>query len=1532
MNIYIDPPERYPSIPTDSKLSMQKSKYGLPPKQGLYDPKLEHDACGVAFVAHIKGHKSNQIVKDGLSMLCNLEHRGASGADPKTGDGAGILIQTPHKFFQSIYGEKLPEYGSYACGNVFIPKEADLSRKIKDIVEEAINYVGLSFLGWRKLEVDNSDLGDGALVSEPDTEQILVGRGSQTPELFEASLYRARKRAEKYVNQLESPDKIAFYINSLSSKVIVYKGMFLSYQLGPYYKDLQSELIESALALVHQRFSTNTFPVWKLAHPFRYVAHNGEFNTIEGNINMMRAREYLMKSDKFPGDAIDDLKPIIPGGLSDSASFDCALELMLHTGRSLTHTLAMMVPEAWGSRKHMNMNRRSFYQYHANFMEPWDGPATIAACDGNQIAAILDRNGLRPARFAITKDDRILFASEAGTLPVAEKDIAYKSRLWPGKMILVDIEKGIFKEDDEIKAEFINKKPYKSWLENGLVELGDLPDPITPPKPLHNDLKKFQRAFGYTEESLKSQLVEMAVQGIDPVGSMGNDAPLAILSRLPKPLYHFFRQRFAQVTNPPIDPIREELVMSLPTYIGSPWNVFSENETLSQQLRIPQPILSNYELEQIAQSNTDRIKGITLPMLFKAEGGLKALREGIDNLFKTAAEKIREGYNAIVLSDRQMNEEMAPMPAIVALSGLHHYLIRNNLRGSVGLIVETGEAHLVHDMAVLVGYGASAINPYMVFESIRNLRDHGVLPPAQNANEDDYEDVCAHYDRNYIKAVTKGIQKIMSKMGISALRSYRGAQTFEIIGFSKAIVDEFFTGTVSNIEGMGLSEICQGILMKHRSAFAPQPDINRELDWGGEHKWRPTGEHHLMNPESIALLQHAARTGSYETFKKFTKKIDDQSYFLSTIRGLLKFKKIRPSISIDEVEPISSIVKRFCTGAMSLGSISTEAHETLALAMNEIGGKSNTGEGGEDVRRFKPDHRGNRCSAIKQVASGRFGVTPYYLSSAREIQIKISQGAKPGEGGQLPGHKVDNYIAKLRHSVPGVSLISPPPHHDIYSIEDLAQLIYDLKNSNPQADINVKLVAESGVGTVAAGVAKAHAEIVTIAGHDGGTGASPISSIKQAGGPWELGVAETHQTLVLNNLRSRIRIQADGQLRTGRDVVIAALLGAEEFGFATIALIAMGCIMMRKCHLNTCPVGIATQDKRLIEYFKGQPAHVVNYFTFLSSEVREIMAELGFRSIQEMIGKTETLELDETRRQWKSQGVDLSRLLHKVESSNGSASYCVEAQNHNLESILDQELIRRCESAIAHGAKVSFSLPIKNTNRTVGTMLSGRVAAKYGDDGLPEGTIDITFTGISGQSFGAFLAPGINLTLIGEANDYVGKGMGGGQIVVKKSPEATFKSDENWIAGNTLLYGATSGKIFINGRAGERFAVRNSGVIAVVEGVGDHGCEYMTGGIVVVLGHTGRNFAAGMSGGVAYVMDPDRLFSRRCNHGMVDIEQMEEEDYGNLKSLIEEHAALTESVKAQNVLSNWNNQKTQFVKVMPREYRRILAQMQEESK
>jgi len=1505
----------------------EQSRYGYPLKQGLYDPKFEKDACGVAFVANIKGKASNKIVRDGLSMLCNLVHRGAVGADPKTGDGAGILLHVPDKFLRDIHGDKLPQKGDYAVGNVFFPKDPAFIKEVKEYTKSCVTSCGLEFINWRELKVDNSDLGEGARSCEPTTLQLTVGRKDILPENFEIILFWLRKRIENKVEELSHKDKEAFYISSLSSKTIVYKGMLLSDQLGVYYDDLKSDLLESAIALVHQRFSTNTFPAWKLAHPFRYCAHNGEFNTIEGNINMMRAREYLMETELL-GENVKDLHPIMPEGLSDSASFDCAVELFLQTNRSLAHTLAMMIPEAWGSRKHMNKDRKSFYLYHANLLEPWDGPAALAACNGNQVAAILDRNGLRPARYCITKDDRIVFASESGTLNVPEKEIIYKNRLWPGKMIMVDMDKGTFQEDDEVKNSFSTKQPYEEWVKS-VVELEDLPDPIRPPRPSHNNLKCYQRAFGYTEENLRSEIAVMVENGQEGVGSMGNDVPLAVLSRQKKPLTNYFRQLFAQVTNPPVDPIREELVMGLPTYFGASWNVFEESEKFCRQLRLPQPILTNQELEQIAQMNVDSLKGGKISLAFTASGGIKSMREAIEAMYEKAIQLIDEGCNGIILSDRNMDSSQATIPVVLALSGLHHYLIKNKKRGNIGLIVETGEAKLVHDMAVLIGYGASAINPYLAFESIRDLNDNGMLNHIQDANDEELEDEGFYHDKNYIKAINKGLMKIMSKMGISTIRSYKGAQTFEVIGFSQELVDEFFPGTITQIGGIGIEEVCEGVLTRHRLAFDNQPDENRELELGGELKWRPVGEHHMMNPESIGLIQHATKSGNYNVYKKYARKIDEQSYFLSTIRGLLKFRNLRPAIDIEEVEPISSIVKRFCTGAMSLGSISTEAHETLAIAMNQLGGKSNTGEGGEDPRRFKVGDDGvNKCSAIKQVASGRFGVTAHYLANAKEIQIKISQGAKPGEGGQLPGHKVDDYIAGLRNSMPGVTLISPPPHHDIYSIEDLAQLIYDLKNSNPQADINVKLVAEAGVGTVAAGVAKAHAEVVTIAGHDGGTGASPISSIKHAGGPWELGLAETHQTLVLNNLRSRIRVQTDGQLRTGRDVVIAAMLGAEEFGFATIALITMGCIMMRKCHLNTCPVGIATQDKKLIKYFKGQPQHVINFFTFIATEVREYMAELGFTSMNEMIGQSEFLEVNPDCLHDKTKNLNLEKVLHKADNPSGSALYCVDKQDHNLTNVLDQTLIADCKNAIANGEKVSVTHEIRNSDRTVGTMLSGVIAKKYGVEGLPENTIEINFNGICGQSFGAFLTKGIKFHLKGEANDYLGKGMSGGTIIVQKADDSTLRSDINSIAGNTLLYGATGGKVFISGLAGERFAVRNSGVSTVVEGLGDHGCEYMTGGIVVVLGHTGRNFAAGMSGGVAYVIDSQRLFSRRCNHGMVDIERLDDKkDYDQLKSLIQEHFDYTGSERAKEILDDWKVLKDQFVKVMPREYRRVLAQM-----
>ena len=1510
------------------------SKAGYPSPAGLYHPGREHEACGLAFIANIKGQKSHQIVKDGLDILCNLTHRGAAGADPRTGDGAGILLQTPDAFFRAVLDFTLPDSGTYSAGNVFLPRDHQEAEACVRAVEEAVRHCGLEVLGWRTPPTDNSCLGEGSGASEPGIRQIFVGQGSSDPQNFDILLYRARRRAEKEVaadRGLQQGED--FYICSLHSKTMVYKGMFLSDQLPVYYPDLQDERMVSAVAMVHQRFSTNTFPSWKLAHPYRYISHNGEVNTIQGNINQMLARQHDMESDDFGEDGLQDILPVIPPGLSDSASFDAALELMLHTGRSLQHVMAMMIPEAWGSRKHMNEDKKDFYLYHSNLMEPWDGPAALAAFDGRRICAILDRNGLRPARFCLTNDDRVIFGSEAGMLHIPEEIITYKSRLWPGKMIMVDIEEGVFMEDDEVKGTFINGKPYSRWLRRGMVTIDDLPDPVKPPKSLRHEVDRHHRMFGYTEEELREHIGPMALNGQEPVGAMGNDKPLAVLSDLPRPLFDFFRQKFAQVTNPAIDPIREEMVMGISSYFGSQWNVFEDGPDYCHQVKLNQPFLTNYDLEKLAQTRTKFLRGVILPITMQKDGGAAGLKEALERLFRKAEEKISLGYNAIILSDRNVDEGHMAMPSLLVVAGLHHHLIRKGLRGNLGLIVETGEARLTHHMAVLLGYGANAINPYLAFESIRDMRDREMLP-ARDGNEDDYEDPCAHYDRNYIKALGKGLMKVMSKMGISTLRSYRGAQIFEAIGLSRDLVNEYFSGTISQLDGIGLEEIHQASLMLHEKGFRHVPDFNRIRDWGGDHRWRPDGERHLFNPETIALLQHAVNAGDYPTFKKYSAKIDQQARKLSTLRGMFRMKPgAKGSIPLEEVEPVANIVKRFCTGAMSLGSLSSEAHETLAIAMNRLGGKSNTGEGGEDPRRFTPDANGDRRrSAIKQVASGRFGVTTEYLVNADELQIKVAQGAKPGEGGQLPGHKVSTYIASLRHSIPGVTLISPPPHHDIYSIEDLAQLIHDLKNVNPEADVSVKLVSEFGVGTVAAGVAKAHAEGVIIAGHDGGTGASPVSSIHHAGTPWELGVSETHQTLVINNLRDRIRVQTDGQLKTGRDVVIATLLGAEEYGFATTALVAEGCIMMRKCHMDTCPVGIATQNEELRSRFAGKVEAVMNFMNYVAEEVREYMAELGFRSINEMVGHTECLEVDTEAHNWKSHRLDMEKILHKVEPAAGTYTYSVNDQDHGLRGILDEKLLSLAAPAFENGSKVEENVEVRSKNRTVGTMLSGRLVKKYGRDGLPEGTIRFNFSGTAGQSFGAFLAPGIAFHLRGEANDYLGKGMSGGTIVVRPPDSDRLVSDENWIAGNTLLYGATGGKVFLSGQAGERFAVRNSGVDAVVEGLGDHGCEYMTGGSVVVLGHTGRNFAAGMSGGVAYVLDEDRLFSRRCNPGMVDIEQVPAEDEATLKGLIEEHLHHTGSKVAGRLLNDWENVRSEFVRVMPREYRKVLDRLEKKKK
>jgi glutamate synthase (NADPH) large chain len=1503
------------------------SHIGLPPAQGLYDPANEHDACGVGFLANIKGKKSHDIISRGLKILCNLTHRGAVGADPNDGDGAGILLQIPDAFYRAIVPFKLPATGEYGTGILFLPPMDDYRKKCMDAFEQAMKHHGLQFLGWRDVPTNNSTLGRSAKKNEPVIKQAFVGRGTISPNKLEAVLYFARKRAENTVRDNNYSPNHFFYVCSLSCKSIVYKGMFLSEQVEVYYPDLADERAVSSIALVHQRYSTNTFPTWDLAHPFRFVAHNGEINTLRGNTNRMKAREALL-THKDMGDAIKDARPVVIEGGSDTACFDNALELLVRCGRSLPHALAMMMPEAWATKANLPRDKKGFYEYHATMMEPWDGPANMVTCDGERICAALDRNGLRPARFVITNDDEILYASEMGVLDIPADKVVRKARLAPGRMIMVDTARGVFLDDEQIKSELAAAHPYADWIERSKITLDQLPMPAQPPVPKHDQLRQQQQAFGYTVEDLKVVIAPMAIDGQEPVGSMGDDTPAAVLSNQPRPLYGYFKQLFAQVTNPPIDPIREEIVMSLTQYVGAARNILEPGPEHCHMLELDQPILSNEELEQLRQADVPGFRGTTLKTIFPVKPGPSSLEQRLEELFKEAEKAVDAGFTVLVLSDRGVDADYAPIPALLAVSAIHHHLIRCGKRTQCSLIVESGEPREVHHSALLVGYGATAINPYLAFDSIQDLVDSGILPQLDgNAAADEEHDAVYHYTKKYKKAIGKGLLKVFSKMGISTLQSYCSAQIFEAIGLSSALVKKYFTGTPTRIEGVGLAEIARESLTRHRVAFAPLVDTNRDLDRGGFYHWRREGEFHLMNPEVIALLQHSVRANDRSTFRRYTKLIDDQARNLCTLRGLFKFKQATP-IPLDQVQSVESIFKRFCTGAMSLGSISTEAHETLAIAMNRIGGRSNTGEGGEDPRRFTPDANGDmRRSAIKQVASGRFGVTPHYLVNASEIQIKMAQGAKPGEGGQLPGHKVSDYIGWLRNSVPGVTLISPPPHHDIYSIEDLAQLIYDLKNTNPEANISVKLVSEVGVGTVAAGVAKAHADLVTISGCEGGTGASPVSSIKHAGVPWELGVAETHQTLVLNDLRGRIKVQTDGLLRTGRDVVIAAMLGAEEFGFATVALVTVGCIMMRKCHLDTCPVGIATQNEALRKKFNGNADHVVNFFTFIAEEVREHMAQLGVRSLDELVGRTEMLEMNEAIKHWKSKGLDYSKMLAKPNVGPEVATRCVATQDHNIEKVLDRKLIELAKPALEHKQKVELHIPIRNSNRTACTMLSGEVAKRHGKEGLPPDTINITFTGVSGQSFGAFLSPGMNIKLIGDGNDYVGKGMAGGRIVIHPDAKATYTWNENSIVGNTVLYGATGGEVYFAGMAGERFGVRNSGCKAVVEGVGDHGCEYMTGGIVVVLGKTGRNFAAGMSGGFAYILDEDRKFHRRCNQGMVDLEQIvEPEELATLKGLIQNHLTHTGSPTAKAILGDWDNKRKLFVKVFPHEYRRVLLE------
>jgi len=1530
------------------------SQSTLPTRQGLYDPRNEHDACGVGFIVHIKGQKNHAIVRQGLDLLTNLTHRGAVGADPCAGDGAGILIQLPDAFLRAECQKiniSLPEPGEYAAGMVFLPRDPANRKVCESLFAAIISKEKAVLLGWRDVPVDNRTLGESVKQVEPVVRQIFIGCGPGCIDRsgFERKLFVIRKQVENAVRDLKLDNGHAFYIPSLSSLTMVYKGMLLADQVGTYYPDLSDERIETALALVHQRFSTNTFPTWDLAHPFRMIAHNGEINTVRGNVNWMAARRHSIAS-KILGEDINKLWPLIAEGQSDSACFDNALELLVAGGYSLAHAMMLLIPEAWAGNVLMNEKQRTFYEYNAALMEPWDGPAAVAFTDGRQIGATLDRNGLRPARYLVTDDDYVIMASEMGVLNVPEHKIIKKWRLQPGKMLLIDTVQGRIIDDAELKADLASRHPYAEWLDKTQILLAKLPSEIAAMAPDTRTLLDRQQAFGYSQEDIEFLLKPMALTGQEAVSSMGIDAALAVLSQRSRLLYDYFKQGFAQVTNPAIDPIREELVMSLVSFIGPRPNLLGLDEGgTHMRLEVDQPILTNQDLEKIRLIET-RTGGLfktkTLTLCYPSDLGASGMKTALDKLCLAAKQAVEEGNNILALSDRNIDAAHVAIPALLATSAVHHFLTREGLRTKAGLVIETGEAREVQHFCLLAAYGAEAVNPYLAFDTLSELCKS--LPGLT-----EYE---AH--KRYIKAIAKGILKVMSKMGISTYQSYCGAQIFNAIGLSEPFLDRYFTGTTSTTEGVGLTEISEETIRRHRLAFGNAPLYRDALDIGGEYAYRIRGEAHIWTPATISKLQHATRSNSRELYDEFCQLIDNQNETLLTLRGLMIFKEKLPPVPLAEVEPAVEIVKRFATGAMSFGSISYEAHTTLAIAMNRIGGKSNTGEGGELAERFVPLPNGDSMrSAIKQVASGRFGVTTEYLVNADDIQIKISQGAKPGEGGQLPGHKVDAVIAKVRHSTQGVGLISPPPHHDIYSIEDLAQLIHDLKNVNPSARISVKLVSELGVGTVAAGVSKAHADHVTIAGYDGGTGASPMTSIKHAGLPWEIGLAETHQTLVLNRLRGRIAVQVDGGLRTGRDVIIGALLGADEFGFATAPLIVSGCLMMRKCHLNTCPVGVATQDPELRKRFTGQPEHVVNYFFLVAEDVRRWMAKLGFRRINDMIGRSDILDMQPAISHWKAQGLDFSRIFYKPDVDIATAIYQSELQEHGLEKALDHELIRQAQPALEHGKPVLINTPIRNINRTFGAMLSGEVAKRYGHKGLPEDTIAIHAKGTAGQSFGAFLAEGISIQLEGDGNDYVGKGMSGGRIAIFPPKESRIDPADNIIVGNTVLYGAISGECYFNGVAGERFAVRNSGAIAVVEGVGDHGCEYMTGGVVVVLGPTGRNFAAGMSGGVAYVLDQDNNFNIRCNLAMVELEPIPAEDdvleavahqggdmemHGRvnimhdmtrydaqrLKHLIERHKHYTGSQRAQHILDNWQDYLPRFVKVMPVDYREALKQIQ----
>ena len=1493
-----------------------------PVKQGLYDPWFEHDACGVGFVVDMKGRKTHQTLRNALQVLINLDHRGASGSEINTGDGAGVLLQMPHRFLAEACKSAritLPAAGEYGCGLVYLPRNPAVRRKLEEKFEQVVQSEGQIFLGWRTVPTNSAALGDTALACEPFMRQVFIGRGAGVTDdlTFERKLYIIRKRAYSDIRTSTAAGSELWYIASLSMKTLIYKGMLLTTQLADYFPDLANPAMETALAIVHSRFSTNTFPSWERAHPYRYIAHNGEINTLRGNINWMHARQALFECEAF-GDDIKKILPIINPHGSDSSMFDNTLELLVLAGRPLAHAMMMMIPEPWSNHETMADDRRAFYQYHSCLMEPWDGPAAIAFTDGKQIGAILDRNGLRPSRFYVTKDGLVVVASEAGVLDFPAADIVQKGRIQPGRMFLVDTEQGRIIEDEEIKNEICNARPYRQWLDAHLVRLSDLPEAPTVEQPDHATLLQRQIAFGYTNEDERIVIAPMAKDGVEAIGSMGNDSALAVLSNKPRLLYDYFKQLFAQVTNPPIDCIREEIITSAETRLGSEGNLLNPQPTACRRVELKWPILANEEFAKIRRTDLPGLKMGVLPILFRTARGEKGLAKSMEELFIMSRRMIEEDeVNVLILSDRGVTRDFAPIPALIAVAGLHHYLIREGLRTRVSLIIETGEAREVHHFALLIGYGASAINPYVAFETIDDMIREGVLTGI------DHKTAC----KNFVKAGSKGVIKVMSKMGISAIQSYRGAQVFEALGIRQDVIDHYFTWTSSRVGGIGLDVIAQEVLMRHHAAYPDRRVDGHVLPSGGLYQWRNDGEGHLFTPESIHALQKSVRTGNLAVFRQYSKLVNEQARQLCTLRSLLDFKTSIP-VPLEEVEPIEAIMKRFKTGAMSYGSISSEAHETLAIAMNRIGGKSNTGEGGEDADRFKPMANGDsKNSAIKQVASGRFGVTSEYLVAAQELQIKMAQGAKPGEGGQLPGSKVYPWVAKTRHTTAGVGLISPPPHHDIYSIEDLAELIHDLKNGNRHARISVKLVSEVGVGTIAAGVAKAHADVVLISGYDGGTGASPQTSIQHAGLPWELGLAETHQTLVLNNLRSRIAVETDGQLKTGRDVMIAALLGAEEFGFATGPLVATGCIMMRVCHLNTCPAGIATQDPRLRAKFTGKPEQVVNFMTFIAQELRELMAQMGFRTIEEMVGRTDRLEPRKAITHWKAKGLDFSKILYQPDVGPEVGRFCSIKQDHGIAQSLDiTTLLELCAPAIERREKVVAELPIRNVNRVVGTITSYEVTKKHGAAGLPEDTIRILFKGSAGQSFGAFMTKGLTFSIEGDANDYVGKGLSGGKIIIYPPRDATFKSEDNIIIGNVALYGATGGELYLRGRAGERFAVRNSGVDAVVEGVGDHACEYMTGGRVVVLGLTGRNFAAGMSGGTAYVFDEAGDFASRANVQMVGLEKLETKaEIAALRLLIEQHYNYTKSPCAQQILSNWAAAVPKFVKVLPKDYKRMLA-------